>query len=82
MNNRLVDAGIEIDLRKMLRLVSESSSLQAEAEAEYAAFLGVIKTIHHSQLAGLSLRLNKPLITKTIGASRFSRHLMQNFCTA
>jgi hypothetical protein len=52
VNNRLVDAGIEIDLRKMLRLVSESSSLQAEAEAEYAAFLGVIKTITPEPIGG------------------------------
>jgi hypothetical protein len=45
VQGRLRDAGIDVDLHKMLKHVSDSASLHAEAEAEYAAFFGVIRKL-------------------------------------
>lgn len=52
LRTRLSEAGIEIDIRKMLRIVALSGSLQAEAEAEYAAFLGLTSEITSDAVEG------------------------------
>jgi hypothetical protein len=52
VSNKIAEAGVEIDLRKMLRHVSTSPSLHAEAEAEYAAFFGILETITPETLDG------------------------------
>lgn len=52
ISRRLAGAGMDIDVHKMLRLVADSSSLQAEAEAEYAAFFGLTREITPDAIGG------------------------------
>ncbi len=54
-NSRLIkveEAGFDVNLSKLLRHVAGSPSLQAEAEAEYAAFLGIQHAITREALDG------------------------------
>jgi hypothetical protein len=78
VKSRLVDAGIDIDLRKMLRLVSGSTSLQAEAEAEYAALLGVIKAMTPESIDGALASIKQTIDHRDNQRNWVvSRHLLQ-----
>jgi hypothetical protein len=52
VSRKVQEAGVEIDVRKLLRHVSSSLSLQTEAEAEYAAFFGLLEGITPERLDG------------------------------
>lgn len=52
VSRRLAGAGMDIDVRKMLKLVAGSASLQAEAEAEYAEFFGLAREIAPDAVKG------------------------------
>jgi len=52
VSGKVQEAGVEIDVRKLLRHVSSSRSLHAEAEAEYAAFFGLLEGITPDTLDG------------------------------
>jgi hypothetical protein len=53
VSDRLLDAALDdIDLRKMLVHVASSLPLQTEAEAEYAALVGVMQEINPETLEG------------------------------
>lgn len=55
------DAGMDIDIRKMLKLVSGSASLQAEAEAEYAAFFSLTREITPGAIEGALLSIRQTI---------------------
>ncbi|MGA7520859.1 MAG: hypothetical protein WBW84_00150 [Acidobacteriaceae bacterium] len=59
---RLSEEGIDIDIRKMLRIVAHSGSLEAEAEAEYAAFFGLTREVTPDAVEG-ALRSIRQTIT-------------------
>jgi hypothetical protein len=52
VSRKVQEAGVEIDVRKLLRHVSSSLSLHAEAEAEYAAFFGLLEAITPETIDG------------------------------
>jgi hypothetical protein len=52
VSKKVEEAGVDVSLSKLLRHVAESLSLQAEAEAEYAAFLGIQHAITPESLEG------------------------------
>jgi hypothetical protein len=52
VEKKIAEAGFDVNLNKLLRHVAGSSSLQAEAEAEYAAFLGIQHAITEQTVAG------------------------------
>jgi hypothetical protein len=52
VSKKAAEAGFDVDLNRLLRHVAGSSSLQAEAEAEYAAFFGIHHGITQETLDG------------------------------
>ena len=52
VSKKVEEAGFEVNLSKLLHYVAGSQSLQAEAEAEYAAFLGIQHAITSEALDG------------------------------
>jgi len=52
VSKKVEDAGLTVNLSRLLRHVAGSLSLQAEAEAEYAAFLGIERAITPEALEG------------------------------
>lgn len=52
LGKSLADAGVQIDVRKMVQLVAQSRSLHAEAEAEYAAFIGLTRVVTAESVEG------------------------------
>ena len=52
VSKKVEECGFNVDLTKLLRHVAMSVSLQAEAEAEYAAFLGIQRAITPEALDG------------------------------
>lgn len=52
VSKKVEEAGFDVDLSKLLRHVAGSSALQVEAEAEYAAFLGLQHAITPEALDG------------------------------
>jgi hypothetical protein len=52
VSKKVEEAGFDVNLGKLLRHVANSASLQAEAEAEYAAFVGIQNAITAETLEG------------------------------
>ena len=52
VSKKVEEAGVDVNLSKLLRHVATSLSLQAEAEAGYAAFLGIQHAITPEALEG------------------------------
>jgi hypothetical protein len=52
VSKKVEEAGVDVNLSKLLRHVATSLSLQAEAEAEDAAFLGIQNAIAPEALEG------------------------------
>jgi hypothetical protein len=52
VSKRVEEAGLDVNLSKLLRHVANSSSLRAEAEAEYAAFVGIQHAVTSETLDG------------------------------
>jgi hypothetical protein len=52
VSRKVIEAGLDLDLQKLLKVVSTSPALYAEAEAEYAAFVGLQSSITTESLDG------------------------------
>ena len=61
VSRKVQEAGVEIDLRKLLRHVSGSLSLQTEAEAEYAAFFGLLEGITPERIDGALISIRETI---------------------